>query len=63
MDLDVILQSLDEEIDGLQRARALLTGQTAQLKRSENPKRRNISAESRARMAAAQKARWAKAKT
>jgi hypothetical protein len=46
MDLDLILQNLDEEIDRLQRVRALLTGQTAPLKV------RNVSEESRARMAA-----------
>jgi len=59
MKLDAIVQSIDEEIDRLERARALLTGQTSPLKR---PKRRKVSEESRARMAAAQKARWARAK-
>jgi hypothetical protein len=33
MNLDAILQSIDEEIERLQRARSLLTGNPAQLKR------------------------------
>jgi hypothetical protein len=57
MNLDVIVQWLDEEIDRLQRAGALLTGQTAPLKRGQAPKHRKVSAESRARMAAAQRER------
>ena len=61
MDHDTIVQSIDEEIDILQRLRALLTDDTAPLKRgfarSESAKRRNVSEESRARMAAAQRAR------
>jgi hypothetical protein len=48
MDLDGIVQSLDQEIDRLQRVRALLSDQTTPLKV------RNVSEESRARMAAAQ---------
>jgi hypothetical protein len=59
MDLDAILQSLDEEIQTLQQVRALLTNDTAPVPPGE---RRKVSAESRARMAVAQKARWAKAK-
>jgi hypothetical protein len=64
MDLDAIMQSIDEEIDRLERARALLTGQTSPLKRGlpVTPGRRKVSAAGRARMAAAQKARWARAK-
>ena len=63
MDLDAILQHIDEEIHRLQRVRALLTDQTAPLKRGFPPRRRKFSAEARARMAAAQKTRWAKAKS
>ena len=59
MDLDAILQSLDEEIDILRQVRALLTDDTAPLK-PVTPGRRKVSAAGRARMAAAQKARWAK---
>ena len=58
MDLDAILQSFDEEIAILQQVRALLTDDTP----TENPKRRKFSAEARAKMAAAQKARRAKTK-
>jgi hypothetical protein len=64
MDLDAILRSIDEEIDKLQRVRALLIGHTVPLKRGlpVTSGRRKVSAEGRARMAAAQKARWAKAR-
>jgi len=70
MNLDVIVQSIDDEIDRLQRLRALLTGHTPPLKRGFPPseqaaparKRSTMSAEGRARIAAAQKARWAKVK-
>ena len=64
MNQDMIVQFIDEEIDRLQRARALLTGHTAPLKRgaAPAPKRRTMSPEGRARVAAAQRARWAKAK-
>ena len=62
MDLDAILQSIDEEIVILQQVRTLLTDDTVPLPPSENPKRRKVSEESRARMVAAQKARWGKVK-
>jgi hypothetical protein len=63
MDLDAIVQTIDEEIDRLQRLRALLTDHTAPLKRGmPTRKRGTMSAEGRARIAAAQKKRWAKAK-
>jgi hypothetical protein len=62
MDLDAILQSFDEEIAILQQVRALLTDDKAPLPPRETPKRRKVSAEARAKMAAAQKARWAKLK-
>jgi hypothetical protein len=70
MDTKAIVENIDAEIIRLQRVRCLLTGQTAPLKR-ELPtkhtaatarKRRTISAEGRARIAAAQRARWAKTK-
>jgi hypothetical protein len=60
MDLDAILQSFDEEIAILQQVRALLTDDKAPLPSMQTPKRRKVSAEARAKMAAAQKARWAK---
>jgi hypothetical protein len=40
MHLDAIIQSIDEEIDRLQRVRALLTGHTAPLKRGFPPPER-----------------------
>ncbi len=69
MDLDGILQSIDEEIDRLQRVRSLLTGHTAPLKRGFPPneqdsptRKRRISAEGLTNIKAAQKARWPKTK-
>jgi hypothetical protein len=70
MDLVAIVQSIDDEIDRLQRVRSLLTAHTAPLKRgfptteqdSPTRKRRKTSEEGRARTAAAQRKRWAKAK-
>jgi hypothetical protein len=66
MDLDAILQSIDEEIDRLQRLRALLTSHTAPLKRGfapveqDSPTRKHrMSEEGRARIATAQRKRWA----
>jgi hypothetical protein len=61
MDLTALMQSIDEEIVRLEKIRALLTDHAAPLKRTA-PKRRRVSEEGRARMGAAQKARWAKAK-
>ena len=64
MNLDAVVQAIDKEITRLEKARAVLTGHTAPLKRGFPVKsgRRKVSAESRARMAAAQKERWARAK-
>jgi hypothetical protein len=67
MDITAIVQSFDAEIARLRKIRALLTEPTAPLKRrfapsEPNRKRRRVSEEGRARMAAAQKARWAKVK-
>jgi len=69
MSLEGILNEIDAEIDRLQQAKRLLSG-TAILKRgpgrprgaSPKPKRRVLSAAARAKIAAAQKARWAKAR-
>jgi hypothetical protein len=54
-----ISRAIDAEINRLQQARALLTDQTVPLKRDvpSSSGRRKVSAEGRARMAAAQKAR------
>jgi hypothetical protein len=66
MDLEAIVQDIDAEISRLEKVRALLTEHTAPLKRGLPPsatrKRRTMSAEGRARVAAAQRKRWAKAK-
>jgi hypothetical protein len=59
MNRDAVVQALDEEITRLEKARAMLTGHTAPLKHGQPATfgLRKISAESRVRMAAAQKAR------
>jgi hypothetical protein len=79
MDIAGIVAEIDLEIARLEKARALIAGQTAPSKRGRPPAakksattsfafgtntkpRRQMSAEGRARIAAAQKARWAKAK-
>jgi hypothetical protein len=74
MDTTEIIQTIDAEIARLEKARALLNGDTTSAARRERSliskptsiakghKRRKISAEGRARIAAAQKARWAKTK-
>jgi hypothetical protein len=63
MNTTQIVHAIDAEIDRLSKARALLTGHTAPLKRGlPVPKRRTMSPEGRARIAAAQRARWAKAR-
>jgi hypothetical protein len=56
MNIDEIMQTIDAEISRLEKVRALLTGHTAPLKRR---KRSKMSAEGRARIAAAQRKRWA----
>lgn len=63
MDPDAIVQAIDAEIMRLEQVRALLTDHTAPLKPGEPAKkRRTMSAEGRAKIAAAQRKRWAKAK-
>jgi hypothetical protein len=72
MDTTEIIQTIDAEIARLEKARSLLNGDTTSpTKRGRPPgssvtarakPRRKMSAEGRARIAAAQKARWAKAK-
>jgi hypothetical protein len=59
-----IIRAIDVKINRLQHARTLLTDQTVPLERDvpSSSGRRKVSAEGRARMAVAQKARWAKAK-
>jgi hypothetical protein len=72
MNTSQIIETIDTEIARLQQVRALLLGKQLKGildKPSSKPatlaptgKKRQISAEGRARIAAAQKARWAKAK-
>jgi hypothetical protein len=63
MDDDAIVRDIDAEISRLEKVRALLAGHTAPLKRGEPARKRSrMSAEGRARIAAAQKKRWAKTK-
>jgi hypothetical protein len=64
-----ILSLIDAEIASLQQARALIAGTTAKLhlptripKVAVAKKKRNLTPEGRARIAAAVKARWAAAK-
>jgi hypothetical protein len=56
MNTDEIMQTIDAEISRLEQVRALLAGHTTPLKRG---KRSTMSAEGRARIAAAQRKRWA----
>lgn len=75
MDTTAIIQEIDLEIARLEQARTLLNGTPTRSKRGPKPAsaitfsfgtnvkpRRTMSAEGRARIAAAQRARWAKAK-
>ena len=78
MIINGILSALDEEINKLQQARALLTGNSAKVaapvkrgpgrpkKTTTSPAKKSakrvLSEEARAKIAAAQKARWAAAK-
>ena len=65
MEMKGILAEIDGEIRKLEQVRAILTGKDG-LHGSEGPaagrKKRRLSPEARARIAAAQKARWAKFK-
>jgi hypothetical protein len=63
MSVENIVQQIDKEIADLTRARALLAGLSGSSTRGKlavMPGKRIISAAARRRMAAAQKARWAK---
>jgi hypothetical protein len=73
MDTTEIIQTINAEIARLEKARALLNGHigapakrggpvSSKLTAVLKPGRRKMSAEGRARIVAAQKARWAKAK-
>jgi hypothetical protein len=64
MTISVVLSQIDIEISRLQQARKLLAGSDVGNGRATKPhrKKRTISAAGRARIAAAQRARWAKVK-
>ena len=63
MDTTELLSSIESEIALLQQARALLVGQGGHVRDgSKLGKKRTLSAEARARIAAAQRKRWAKLK-
>jgi hypothetical protein len=67
METKEMLAEIDAEIRRLQQVRSILAGHTKNGRASKAagrsaPKKRQLSPEARARIAAAQKARWAKAK-
>lgn len=69
METSAILAAIDAEIQRLQYVRSLLSGDTVARRgpgrpkgSSTPPKRHQLSPEARAKIAAAQRARWAKAK-
>ena len=66
METTRILAAIDAEIQRLQQARIILSGTAKSAAKrvavSRTPKKRFLSPEARAKIAAAQKARWAKAK-
>jgi hypothetical protein len=66
MEISQILAAIDAEIQRLQHAKAILSGSTKgapkRVAAFRAPKKRYLSPEARAKIAAAQKARWAKAK-
>ena len=61
METKGILSEINAEISRLQQVRSILTGSSTDGRKGKTKKRR-LSPEARARIAAAQKARWAKAK-
>lgn len=66
MNLPELLSAIDSEIVSLKQVRALLAGQdsyrTPRIAPGPKKKRHTMSAEGRARIAAAQRKRWAKLK-
>jgi len=63
MDTSQLISEIDSEISRLQQVRALLTGAASTSAMKQARKKRTLSAEARARIAAAQKRRWAKQKS
>lgn len=62
MQIREMIAALDSEILRLQQVKALLLGTTDLVKVATVPKKRQLSSEARAKITAAQKKRWAKAK-
>jgi hypothetical protein len=62
MDTAQLVTEIDSEIARLQQARALLAGVGSATPAKAPRRKRTLSAEARARIAAAQKRRWAKQK-
>jgi len=65
MNIQEITQAIDSQISRLQQARALLlqgNNSVARVAQTSVPKRRTLSAAGRRKIAAAQRARWAKLK-
>lgn len=63
MDIRTLIAGIDEEIGILTRARSILAKGPSPVARTlVIPKRRTLSADARARIAAAQRKRWAKQK-
>jgi hypothetical protein len=63
MDTSQLIAEIDSEISRLQQVRALLTGAGSTSSMKQPRKKRTLSPEARARIAAAQKRRWAKQKS
>lgn len=62
MDTQALLKEVRSEIERLQRVVDLLEGSAIPSKRKGKGKRKPMSAEARAKIAAAQRKRWAKTK-
>jgi hypothetical protein len=63
MDTSAILEAIDAQIQRLEHAKTLLDGAgPGKRTRPAKPGKRTMSAEAREKIAAAQKARWARAK-
>ena len=63
METNQLLLAIDAEIQRLNEARTILSGRSGRpTKQVSSGKPRHLSAQARARIAAAQKARWAKMK-
>jgi topoisomerase IA-like protein len=63
MNVSELLSHIDSEISTLRQVRTLLAGGAGQARPGRKPGRKHVmSAEGRARIAAAQRARWAKQK-